>query len=569
MAYGDYAIKVNEVQFGAVGTDGTTGISAGVTYSTTLDGRPLDNRLVWVSVHGYKNAGGGDPSFTVTFDGVTMNSGTGLVSAPLGGNARLYSQDFWLPQSSLPTFAGTKNVVVTYSGGPATMNLLAGYVTFANVDGESGVITSQSTAVPTPATSVSLSLPHPANDLTIMSGSHNGQGTVGNVTHNNFQQEVIDYGLAGGIVQGFSTFVNVDQSVATPFSTFSGGTVLNWTKQGIQFNTIQDKKRYFATTLSATSSVTSQFAGGQNRYQSSTIVTSTVTNRNFQVINVPIAAAIAATSTTAADLLRDRGYVTTVPALTTTTTSLVRSIKYQTLVTNASTVTVQPFERSAKLRTLLEPMSDITVDSAVTRPLSTVINAQSALTVTFGNTFAETGYSMTPGDYVELFEIDTTVIGGSDVFRFIPHRFETPDVQVQWKGQTFILFPVEADGFETSATGQAPPQPTLRVANVNKFILAAVLELGDIIGAKVTRWRTYARFLDNGETPDPSAHYAPDIYYIQQKSGHNREGFEFTLSSALDLPGIKLPRRQILKDQSSDDRNLYAPGVANVRFRGR
>jgi lambda family phage minor tail protein L len=109
----------------------------------------------------------------------------------------------------------------------------------------------------------------------------------------------------------------------------------------------------------------------------------------------------------------------------------------------------------------------------------------------------------------------------------------------------------------------------MRVSNVNKFILAAVLELGDIIGAKVTRWRTYARFLDNGETPDPNAHYAPDIYYVQQKTAHTREGFEFTLSSALDLPGIKLPRRQILKDQSSNDRNLYAPGVANVRFRGR
>lgn len=502
---------------------------------------PAINRIFWVSIHAWKTGAGGDPTFSVTYNGVTMNAGQ-FPSGNTGGSSRIYNQNFWLLEADIPA-NGSYDVVVTYTGGPATLNLSSAASSYANVVQTTPSDSQSTTALNT--TSVPLSLSHPADNLTLMSGTVNSD--LINTTHNNLQIEVADFNTASSNHHGFSTYVNHDQSIASAFSTFADptGTYI-WTKSGETFAGLLDLNVYYSTTVSATATVIAEL-----------------------LVPKELAATIVAASTSSADLQRDRGYVATITAASTVTPFLNKTAVFLSTTNAAATITAQPFERAAELRTLIETVSTVAPVFDATRPLAATLDATSTVTATFGNTFQEEGQALIVGDYVELYEIDTTVIGGADIFRFIPHRFETPDLEVEWKGNTYIQFPVEMDGFEQQATGTAPPQPTMRVSNVNKFILAAVLELGDIIGAKVTRWRTYARFLDNGETPDPNAHYAPDIYYVQQKTGHNKQGFEFTLSSALDLPGIKLPRRQILKDQSSNDRNLYAPGVANVRFRGR
>lgn len=167
--------------------------------------------------------------------------------------------------------------------------------------------------------------------------------------------------------------------------------------------------------------------------------------------------------------------------------------------------------------------------------------------------------------YLELFEIDTTNIGGGDIFRFIPDGFDLTDVT--WQNSVFTRFPISAEGFEWQGTTNAPPQPVLKLSNVNKVVLAAVITLGDIVGAKVTRWRTFEKYLDDQPQADPTAHFPEDIFFIQQKRTHSKLALEWSLSSALDIPGIKLPRRQILRDQTTG--NLFAPGVGLIRFRGR
>ncbi len=167
--------------------------------------------------------------------------------------------------------------------------------------------------------------------------------------------------------------------------------------------------------------------------------------------------------------------------------------------------------------------------------------------------------------YIELFEIDTTNIGGGDIFRFIPDGFDL--TEVTWQTQTFTRFPITVEGFEWQGTSKAPPQPTLKLSNVNKVVLAAVITLGDLVGAQVTRWRTFVKYLDGQPSADPNAHFPPDNFFVQQKRTHNKLVMEWTLSSPLDIPGVKLPRRQILRDETTG--NLFAPGVGLVRFRGR
>lgn len=532
-------------------TTQVTGYSQNATLTVPIDipvrdnDGPIANRIVAVAINTYKS-GPGTFSMTVTIDGVTRIPTINEDQAT--GNTEWKSWILYMAEADLPATAGNYDIQIS-TGFGSTYEIGLAAAVFKNV--QTGPSGADAGTIQTNGTVVSNILDHPGSIAGSDGGYLTAHSTTHNVgtaqwSHNNGQLEVHTPPGVGFNVNVALTYFTDNASVVSTFSSTSTeiGRLL---KPGFGFAPITDFNVYFKTSIDGTVTVTPTLSK----------------TPDFQEVT------IAATSTNAAALLRDRGYVTTIPAVTSVTPTLVRNTIISSQTTAQSTVTVQAFNRTARLAAEIMISPVISGIFSVTRPLASTTTAQSAVSASFGSNFTETQYSPTPGDYVELFEIDCTGIGGVDIFRFIPHRFESPDLEVEWKGQTFIQFPVTAEGFEQQATGTAPPQPTLRISNVNKFVLAAVLELGDIVGAKVTRWRTYARFLDNGETPDPSAHYAPDIYYIQQKTGHTREGFEFTLSSALDLPGIKLPRRQILKDQSSDDRNLYAPGAANVRFRGR
>ena len=99
------------------------------------------------------------------------------------------------------------------------------------------------------------------------------------------------------------------------------------------------------------------------------------------------------------------------------------------------------------------------------------------------------------------------------------------------------------------------PRPRLRVANVTGAITALVLTYQDLVGAKITRKRTLAKYLDavnfsggSNPTADPLAEFADDIYYVDRKSRETRDVVEFELAASFDLEGVTLPRRQIVQN---------------------
>ena len=544
-----------------------TAVNAPVTVSQDVSNTPIGetqqtpaiNRLLWVTVAVLKTGAGGSPNVNCTLNGValTQDGSSKLVSA--GRHTEVYS--FYMLEADLPA-NGTYDLTASVTtAGSYTVGICS--ASYANVLQTVPDSASTSTGTDT----LSLLLPKPSDAWAFMAAVTAEVSNPG-WTHNNSQQFVQFIQNVGSPLYGEAVQVSNPSSISSAFQSTTNITTgaIDQVKVGFEIDPEFDFRKLFSTTVSAQSNVESTLL----RLYAAVIAQSVIAGANLEVVNTYLASALSAT-TTASALLFDRQppLASAFSATTTGSANFNRDAELLSVLNSAASITAQPFDRAAGLATLVEVIPGISGRFDATRPLTATVNEAVMVEAAFGNNFAETQYSPTPGDYVELFEIDTTVIGGTDVFRFIPHRFETPDAEVLWKGETFIQFPVEADGFEQQATGTAPAQPTLRVSNVNKFILAAVLELGDIVGAKITRWRTYARFLDNGETPDSNAHYAPDIYYVQQKTAQTKQGFEFKLTSALDLPGIRLPRRQILKDQSSDDRNLYAPGVANVRFRGR
>ena len=150
---------------------------------------------------------------------------------------------------------------------------------------------------------------------------------------------------------------------------------------------------------------------------------------------------------------------------------------------------------------------------------------------------------------VEFFEVDLTAIGGTDVFRFHAGT-NALTLPVVWKGLTYQPFPIQADGFERSVRGTLP-RPTLHVANVTNVLVPYLDDFQDLVGAKVTRRRTFVRYLDGQPGADPSQHYDDEVYFVERKISDDGVLVTFELASSLDLEGVKLPSRMITVNSCS------------------
>jgi lambda family phage minor tail protein L len=166
--------------------------------------------------------------------------------------------------------------------------------------------------------------------------------------------------------------------------------------------------------------------------------------------------------------------------------------------------------------------------------------------------------SVNPSSIIELFELQLNPEqhGSNDVFRFHAGTSLNNNGSLYWAGNEYLAFPIEAEGFEYSGNGQLP-RPRLRASNVLSTITALMQTLPDgLEGAKVTRIRTLARYIDSDNfpaaennpfgTPDPSAEFPREIYYIDRKTVETRDVVEFELAAAFDLAGVRAPKRQCI-----------------------
>lgn len=160
--------------------------------------------------------------------------------------------------------------------------------------------------------------------------------------------------------------------------------------------------------------------------------------------------------------------------------------------------------------------------------------------------------SLSPSAYVEMFVIDATQIEGGALMRFhsgIAQGYK----ELVWQGETYQPLPLEASGFDLTAQGTLP-RPKIRVANVGGLFSSMAIQLDDLINAKVTRKRTFARYLDavNFTAGNPEANpdqYLPDeVWYVDRKVSEDKHTIEWELASAFDVDGVQLPYRQVIKN---------------------
>jgi lambda family phage minor tail protein L len=164
-----------------------------------------------------------------------------------------------------------------------------------------------------------------------------------------------------------------------------------------------------------------------------------------------------------------------------------------------------------------------------------------------------------PSAVIELFQLELNAAqhGVNETYYFHAGVNATNSGDIIWNGQTYLAFPIEATEFEYTGTGSLP-RPKLRISNIYGTITAIILTLPNgLEGAKVTRIRTLARYIDGVNfpggtnplgTPDPTAEFPREIYYIDRKASENRDLIEFELAAAFDLVGVRAPKRQCVSN---------------------
>lgn len=167
--------------------------------------------------------------------------------------------------------------------------------------------------------------------------------------------------------------------------------------------------------------------------------------------------------------------------------------------------------------------------------------------------------SLAPGsEMVDLYILDATILGGA-VYYFTP--MTEGGTNIEFNGVTYIQLPVEITGLQLTGDGTLP-RPKMKVANVNLTFVAFVNSYRDGIGAKVTRLRTFRKYIDGHAGADANAQFPQDIFYIEQKVTQNKYMIEWELVSPIDIGNKQIPKNQVLsycqhryriyKDSTSD-----------------
>ena len=164
-----------------------------------------------------------------------------------------------------------------------------------------------------------------------------------------------------------------------------------------------------------------------------------------------------------------------------------------------------------------------------------------------------------PSAIIELFtlQLDNSLHGATTTYRFHSGSNLNANGQIVWAGNSYLRFPIEANGFAYQR-GQIP-RPKLVVSNALGTISAILLTVNqttagnDLTGATFTRIRTMARFIDAVNfpgssnplgTPDPTAEFKRQVFIVDRKAKENREVVEFELAGAIDMAVVRAPKRQ-------------------------
>lgn len=151
---------------------------------------------------------------------------------------------------------------------------------------------------------------------------------------------------------------------------------------------------------------------------------------------------------------------------------------------------------------------------------------------------------------IEMYIIDATSIGG-ELYRFTQHDLYGENII--WDGETYTPFPMMVSGFERRGTGSLP-RPTMVVSNLNGLMSAICAATNDLIGAKISRIRTFRKYLDaanfdgGNPTANPNVELPREVWYVDRRASETRQTVSFELAAPWDVVGVRLPRRMVVQN---------------------
>ena len=181
--------------------------------------------------------------------------------------------------------------------------------------------------------------------------------------------------------------------------------------------------------------------------------------------------------------------------------------------------------------------------------------------------------SITSDSVIDMFEIDFSNlqanfemlknlygvnIGADAIYRFCPMKNSSNPIY--WQGNAYQPLPIKMEGFEHQSDGRLP-RPKMSIANPEGLLSKIVRMNENFVNCKVTRKRTFSRFLDDdnfqnrglnqqGKNPfgeaDPDSHYPDDVFFINKKVSEDKFSISFELVSNLELEGSDVPARIVL-----------------------
>lgn len=154
---------------------------------------------------------------------------------------------------------------------------------------------------------------------------------------------------------------------------------------------------------------------------------------------------------------------------------------------------------------------------------------------------------------VQLFIIHLSDLGNGALDFYFHSGLNGISQPLTWQDQVYEPYPAEMTGYEVSGEGSSP-RPALSIANLSGAMTGLAGNYNDLIGVRVTRILTFRRFLDaanfsNGNPDaDPTVQFPLQVFEIGQKLAENPVFIQFSLNSPIDVEGVELPRRQIVRN---------------------
>lgn len=196
--------------------------------------------------------------------------------------------------------------------------------------------------------------------------------------------------------------------------------------------------------------------------------------------------------------------------------------------------------------------------------------------------------SLNPSALIDLFQLDLRPVGATPNGNFNGILFFHAGNQpwysdVAFGGQLYAQWPVETKNFEWTTTA-TQPRPQISFSNIMGPFTSLNLQYGGLINAKVTRIRTFGRFLDGMPQADASCFFPPESWLINHKTQEDNQVCIYELSNPMDIEDVALPRRIVLADQCrwlyrgdgcgytgfnlADRADKFLPYYPNWNFRG-